>query len=138
MYAYVTENNLIQPRQSGFRSLHLTVTALPDMTNQWYLNIDEGMVSGVIFLDLKKAFGTVDHAILLKKQSDYGVQGQTVSWFKSYLKYRQQFCLVNGLSSVKNRIVCGVPQGSLLGLLLFLIYINDLPSLDHSIGKVIC
>ena len=67
MYAYVTENNLIQPRQSGFRSLHLTVTALLDVTNQWYLNIDEGMVSGVIFLDLKKAFGTVDHAILLKK-----------------------------------------------------------------------
>ena len=95
MYAYVTENNLIQPRQSGFRSLHSTVTTLLDMTNQWYLNIDEG----------KKAFDTVDHAILLKKQSDYGVLGQTASWFKSYLKYRQQFCVVNGLSSVKNCIV---------------------------------
>ena len=94
------------------------------------------MVSGVIFLDLKKAFGTVDHAILLKKQSDYGVQGQTASWFKSYLKYRQQFCVLNGLSSVKNRIVCGVSQGSLLGQLLFLIYINDLPNcLDYSIGR---
>ena len=132
MYAYVTENNLIQPRQSGFRSLHLTVTALLDVTNQWYLNIDEGMVSGVIFLDLKKAFGTVDHAILLKKQFDYGVQGQTASWFKSYLKYRQQFYVVNGLSSVKNRIVCGVSQGSLLGPLLFLIYIF---CLDYSIGR---
>ena len=64
MYAYFTENNLIQPRQSGFRSLHSTVTALLDMTNQWCLNIDKGMVSGVIFLDLKKAFDTVDHAIL--------------------------------------------------------------------------
>ena len=72
---------------------------------------------------------------MLKKLSDYRVHGQTASWFKSYLKDRQQFCLVNGLSSVKNRIVCGVPQGSLLGLLLFLIYINDLPSLDHSIGR---
>ena len=86
------------------------------MTNQWCLNIDKGMVSGVIFLDLKKAFDTVDHAILLKKLSDYGVQGHTVSWFKSYLKDRQQFCVVNGLSSVKNRIECGVPQGSLLSL----------------------
>ena len=94
MYTYFTENNLIQPRQSGFRSLHSTVTALLDMTNQWCLNIDKGMVSGVIFLDLKKAFDTVDHAILLKKLSDYGVQGQ---------------------------IICVLPQGSLLGPLLFLI-----------------
>ena len=66
------------------------------------------MVSGVIFLDLKKAFGTVDHAILLKKLSDYGVQGQTASCFKSYLKDRQQVYVVNGLSSVKNRIVLRV------------------------------
>ena len=64
MYAYFAENNLIQPRQSGFRSLHSTVTALLDMTNQWCLNIDKGMVSGDIFLDVKKAFDTVDHAIL--------------------------------------------------------------------------
>ena len=132
MYTYFTENNLIQPRQSGFRSLHSTVTALLDMTNQWCLNIDKGMVSGDIFLDVKKAFDTVDHAILLKKLSDYEVQGQTASWFKSYLKDRQQFCVVNGFSSAESRIVCGVPRGSLLGPLLFLIYINDLPNcLDY-------
>ena len=70
------------------------------MTNQWCLNIDRGMISGVVFLDLKKAFDTVDHAILLKKLSDYGVQGKTASWFKSYLNDRQQFCVVNGLSSL--------------------------------------
>ena len=94
------------------------------------------MASGVIFLDLKKAVDTVDHATLRKKLCDYGVQGQTAFWFKCYLKDRQQFCVVNGLSSAKNRIVCGVPQGSLLGPLLFLIYINDLPNcLDHSIGR---
>ena len=136
MYAYFKEENLIQPCQSGFRSLHSTVTALLDVTNRWCLNIDKGMVSGVIFLDVKKAFDTVDHAILLKQLSDYGVQGQTASWFKSYLKDRQQFCVVNGLSSVKNRIVCRVAHGSLLGPLLFLICINDLlNSLDNSIGR---
>ena len=124
MYAYFIENNIIQHRQSGFRSLHSTVTALLNMTNRWCLNVDKGMVSGVIFLDLKKAFDTDDHAISLKKLSDYAVQGQTPSWFKSYLKDRQQFCVVNGFSCVKNRIVCGVPYGSLLGPLLFLIYIN--------------
>ena len=96
------------------------------MTNQWCLNIDKGMVSGVIFLDLKKAFDTVDHAILLKKLSDYRVQGQTASWFKSYLKDRRQFCVVNRLSSVKNRIVCGDPQGSLLGPLLKQLILDNL------------
>ena len=94
---FFTENILIQPRQCGFRSLHSTVTALLNMTNKWCLNIDKGMVSGVIFLGLKKAFDTVDHAILFKKLYDYEVQGQTASLFKSYLKDRQQFCVVNGL-----------------------------------------
>ena len=67
MYTYFSENNLIQPRQSRFRSLHATVTAPLDMTNQWCFNIDRGMVSDVIFLDLKKAFDPVDHSILFKK-----------------------------------------------------------------------
>ena len=78
------------------------------MTNQWSLNIDRGMVSGVIFADLKKAFDTVDHAILLKKMCDYGVQDQTATLFRSYLNDRQLFCMINAVSSVKNRMVCGV------------------------------
>ena len=94
------------------------------------------MVSGVILLDLRKAFDTVDHDLLFKKLKHYGVQGPTLAWFKSYLTGRQQFCVANGVSSGKSLIYCGVPKGSILGPLLFLIYMNDLPKcLDFSIGR---
>ena len=82
MSTNLTENNLIQPCQSGFRSLHSTVPAFLVMTNQWCLTLIGGVASGVIFLDLKKAVDTVDYATLRKKLCDYGVQGQTAFWFK--------------------------------------------------------
>ncbi|CAB4022314.1 Hypothetical predicted protein [Paramuricea clavata] len=74
MYAYLSKHRLINTRQSGFRSLHSTMTALLDMTNQWCFNIDKGMLNGVIFLDLKKAFDTIDHEILQMKLACYGLK----------------------------------------------------------------
>ena len=108
LYSYFSENKFLYAHQSGFRALHSTVTALLDMTNEWCCNIDKGMVSGVLFLDLKKAFDTVDHEILLKKLRWYGVETPAVSWFRSYLANRKQVCYVNGVMSAADFVTCGL------------------------------
>ena len=94
--------------------MHSTLTALLEVTNNWYLNIDDGLLNSVLFLDLKQAFDTVDHSILLKKLQLYGLDSHTVQWFKSYLSNRFQSTLVKGILSDYLPVSCGVPQGSVL------------------------
>ena len=89
-----------------------------------YLNIDKGMPTSAIFLDLAKAFDTIFHAILLQKLELYGITGVSTHWFKSYLSDRQKQCIMENRISKPQTVNHGVPQGSILGLLLFLMYIN--------------
>ena len=99
LYEYLSRKNILDPGQSGFRSLHSKVTALLDLTNQWCFNRDRGKINGVLFLDLKKTFDTVDHNLLLTKLEYLGVRGQTLDWFKSYLSNRSQAVFINGVLS---------------------------------------
>ena len=127
LYKYLDINNHLFSKKSGFRRLYSVVTSLLSCTNVWYVNIGTGKYTALVFIDLKKAFDTVDHDILLKKMKRYGVSGIAHAWFTSYLQGRRQLCKVNGVSSRIEEIHCGVPQGSCLGPLLFILYINDLP-----------
>ena len=119
LYHYLNDNKLLSSCQSGFRSLHSTITALLVATNSWSVNIDNGFLDGVVFIDLKKAFDTIDHEIISRKMSYFGAGQETITWFPSYVSDRTQRCNVNERLSTARTITCGVPQGSILGPLLY-------------------
>ena len=100
-------------------------------TNYWFVNISKGYLNAVVFLDVKKAFDTIDHKILLDKLSHYGIVNEELSFFKSYLSNRKQSFYVNEKLSIPLNVLKG-PQSSILGPLLFIIYMNNLPNMVNT------
>ena len=126
LFQYFTSNELIFEFQSGFRENFSTESCLIHLTDYIRTNTSKGLYAGLVLIDLQKAFDTVDHHILCNKLLAMGVHTESVNWFKSYLNDRNQIVEVNSVQSQSLNISCGVPQGSILGPLLFLAYVNDM------------
>ena len=125
---YLKEKNVLYEHQSGFRSSHSTETCLIHLMDWIRMKSDKGNFVGMVLLDLQKAFDTVNHQILLQKLQAIGVNNSSLQWFQGYLSGRTQLVDIAGTYSSLKAVTCRVPQGSILGPLLFSIYVNDLPS----------
>ena len=125
LYNHLIKNNILYSKQFGFQKGRSTEYAITQLINQINNDFENNEFTIGIFIDLSKAFDTVEHRILLKKLIHYGVKGNNIRWFESYLTNRKQFLSFNDKNTNFANITCGVPQGSILRPLLFLIYVDE-------------